>query len=173
MTVQIEDTLRLEGDTYTLIACSGELVHPRQFGMAPAALHGACTRGWYCAFEIDDVHLVLRALTLRCADGRYLPVAGAQPRVDRRARVASYDDLALRVRHTGRLRIGLGAMQPRGARTPIAYRSVLDVDLLDGRVEQIIDRSDGMPARPAGFRIPRATGQPIGRHTAVVLADVE
>lgn len=141
MAAQIEDTLLLEGDTYTLIACSGELVHPRQFGMVPVALHGACTRGWYCAFEIDDVHLVLRALTLRCDGGRYLPLAGCAPRIDRRARVASYAGLALRVRHSGRLRIGLGALQPRGARGPTRYRSVLDIDLVDGQVERIIDRS--------------------------------
>lgn len=147
MTVQIEDTLLLEGDTWTLVACSGELVHPRQFRMAPVALHGACTRGWYCAFEIDDTHLVLRALTLRCADGGYLPIHGTAPRIDRRARSASYADLALRVPYTGRVRIGQGAVQPRGVRAPAAWRSVLDVELADGRLERIIDRGDLAHAR--------------------------
>ena len=148
MAAQIEDTLLLDGDTWSLVACSGELVHPRQFGMAPVAMHGACTRGWYCAFEIDDIHLVLRALTLRCEDDRYLPLAGAAPRIDRRARVASYEDLALRVRYSGRLRVGLGALQPRGARTPASYRRLLDIDLDEGRIERILDRSaPAMPTR--------------------------
>lgn len=170
MTAQIEDTLLLEGDTYTLIACSGgELVHPRQFLMSPVALHGACTRGWYCAFELDDTHLVLRALTLRCGDDRYLPIGGIEPRVDRRARSASYEGLAVRIRYSGRLRVGLGAVQPRGARRPTGYRSVLDVDLIDGRVDRIMDRSDAANARPAI----RSAHQPIGKHTAVVLAELE
>lgn len=171
MTAQIEDTLLLEGDTYTLIACSGgALVHPRQFLMAPVALHGACTRGYYCAFELDDTHLVLRALTLRCGDDRYLPIAGIEPCVDRRARSASYEGLAVRVAYTGRLRIGLGAVQPRGARRPTGYRSVLDVDLVGGRVEQISDRSDVVP--PRHMLRPRAHA-PIGKRTAVVLAELE
>jgi hypothetical protein len=172
MTAQIEDTLLLEGDTYTLVACSGgELVHPRQFLMAPAALHGACTRGYYCAFELDDTHLVLRALTLRCGDDRYLPIAGIEPRIDRRARCASYEDLAVRISYSGRLRVGLGAMQPRGARRPTGYRSVLDVDVVDGRVEQIIDRTDAIHARD---RVSHASARtPIGKHTTVVLAEFD
>ena len=172
MTAQIEDTLLLEGDTYTLIACSGgALVHPRQFLMAPAALHGACTRGYYCAFELDDIHLVLRALTLRCDDDRYLPIAGIEPRIDRRARSASYDGLAVRIHYSGRLRAGLGAMQPRGSRRAIGYRSVLDVDLIDGRVDRIIDRSDAAQPRPG--KVPVRAHQPIGKHTAVVLAELD
>jgi len=168
MTAQIEDTLLLEGDTYTLIACSGgEPVHPRLFLMSPIALHGACTRGWYCAFELDDTHLVLRALTLRCGDGRYLPIAGVEPRIDQRARSASYEGLAVRIRYSGRLRVGLGAVQPRGARRPTGYRSVLDVDLVDGRVDRIIDRGDATDAR----QDTRRAHQPIGKHTAVVLVD--
>jgi hypothetical protein len=171
MTAQIEDTLLLEGDTYTLIACSGgALVHPRQFLMAPVALHGACTRGYYCAFELDDTHLVLRALTLRCGDDRYLPIAGVEPRIDRRARSASYDGLAVRINYDGRLRAGLGAVQPRGARRPTGYRSVLDIDLIGGRVDRIIDRSDATSARATNVR---RMHQPIGRHTAVVLADID
>jgi hypothetical protein len=171
MTAQIEDTLLLEGDTYTLVACSGgALVHPRQFLMAPVALHGACTRGYYCAFELEDTHLVLRALTLRCGDERYLPIAGIEPRVDRRARCASYEGLALRVAYTGRLRVGLGAVQPRGARRPTGYRSGLDVDLVGGRVEQIFDRGDAAPARQL---LRPGAHAPIGKHTAVVLAELE
>lgn len=174
MRAQIEDTLLLEGDTYTVIACSGgELVHPRQFGMAPAALHGACIRGWYCAFELDDTHLLLRAITLRCDDGRYLPIVGAVPEVDPRARIASYTKLALRIHYTGRLRIGLGAVQPRGTRAPVAYRSLLDLDLVDGRLEQILDRNDAVSSRHGSFRLPAPARVPIGRNTAVVLADVD
>jgi hypothetical protein len=172
MAAQIEDTLLLEGDTYTLIACSGgALVHPRQFLMAPVALHGACTRGYYCAFELDDTHLVLRALTLRCGDNRYLPVAGIEPRVDRRTRSASYEGLAVRIRYTGRLRVGLGAVQPRGARRPTGYRSVLDIDVDDGRVDRIIDRGD---VAPSHARVHHASARaPIGKHTTVVLAELD
>lgn len=147
MSTQIEDTLLLEGDSYTLIGCSGgDLVHPRQFRMAPTMLHEACLRGWFCAFEVDGMHLVLRSLTLREAQGRYLPIDGLAPRIDRRARSACYEGLATRVGYSGRLRVGLGldAVQARraGLRRPGPYHRVLDVDFLDGTLERIIDRSD-------------------------------
>ncbi len=154
MTTQIEDTLLLEGDSYTLIGCSGgDLLHPRQFRMDPAMLHTACLRGWYCAFEVDGMHLVLRALTLREAQDRYLPIDGIAPRIDRRARSASYEGLSTRVGYSGRLRIGLGldGAQARriGMRQSHRYHRVLDVDFLDGGLEQIIDRSDVLSAGPS------------------------
>ena len=67
MIIQVDDTLLLEGDSYTLIGCSGELVHPRQFHMTPLPLHAACTRGWFCSFEIEGTY---RGYAMR--DGRYV-----------------------------------------------------------------------------------------------------
>jgi hypothetical protein len=131
MTAQIEDTLLLEGEAYALVGMAAPLVHPRQFGMTPAPLHARCYRGFHCGFEIADDTLLLRSLTLREAQGLYRSICGCAPVRDAKAGAATYDGLALRVGYGGVLRL---------ARETADGRVVVEVELVDGRVEGVMER---------------------------------
>lgn len=135
MTAQITDTFLYANEEYSLIGMTpGELVTPGQFGMEPAMMHTGCYRGFYCTYELTEQGLLLRQLTLRERNGRYLPIGGIEPTMEEFR--ATYHGLAISVPFTGRLTLARDLIPGRyvhmGYQEPTAFKTVLRVELVGG-----------------------------------------
>jgi len=153
LTAQISDTFLYGDEEYSLAGMTtGDLATPGQFGMEPAMMHTGCYRGYYCTYEMTEQGLLLRQLTLRERNGRYLPIGGVEPTMEEFR--ATYHGLAISVPFTGRLTLAKDLVPGRyvhmGFQEPTAFRTVLGVELVKGRITGTADLSDGIsvPAEP-------------------------
>ena len=140
MTAQISDTFLVRGKKYSLIGISGgELASPEIFGMIPAMLHTACYRGYYATYELTEDSLFLKELTLREANGNYLPIGDVQPTKDDYQ--ATYHNLNVVIPFSGNIRLAAGFIDElyihMGHQKPTAFKIVLDITLRDGHVVEI------------------------------------
>ncbi len=153
MTAQISDTFLYRNEEYSLIGMTpGELATPGQFGMEPEMMHTGCYRGYYCTYELTNQELLLRQLTLRERNGRYLPIGGVEPTMEEFR--ATYPGLAISVPFTGRLTLAKDLIPGRyvhmGYQEPTAFKTVLGVELAGGTITATEDLSAGMslPTNP-------------------------
>lgn len=125
---------------------------PGQFGMEPAMMHTGCYRGYHCTYELTEQGLLLRQLTLRERNGRYLPIGGIEPTMEEFR--ATYHGLAISVPFTGRLTLAKDLIPGRyvhmGYQEPTAFNTVLRVELAGGMITATEDVSAGMslPTNP-------------------------
>lgn len=153
MTAQVSDTF-LYGDVeYSLLGMTpGELATPGQFGMEPAIMHTGCYRGYYCTYELTEQGLLLRQLTLKERNARYLPIDGIEPTMEEFR--ATYYGLSVGVPFTGTITLAKDFIQGRyvhmGFQSRSAFRTVLLVELAGGRIARTADISadNAMPATP-------------------------
>jgi hypothetical protein len=147
MTAQIADTFIYDGEFYELVGMEGpELFHPSELGMVPEMLHTACYAGFYCTFELTEDALKLRGLTLREKDSNYVTIAGNKPIIEEYQ--ASYENLDMTIPFTGYIRLAKDFIDElyvhMGFQAPSSYRTVMDIQIDDGRVVKIMDRSKEM-----------------------------
>ncbi len=155
MTAQIPDTFLVKGDEYSLIGMSGaHLVSPEQFGMEPEMIHTACYRGFFAMYELTEEALYLRELTLREKNKNYLPIEGIEPA--KGDYQATYHGLSVVVPFTGRIRLAKDFIDElyihMGYQKPTAFKTVLDITLKDGRINEIKDRSQEMEQKRGSFK---------------------
>lgn len=156
-TAQISDTFIFKGNKYSLIGkTEGELTTPRQFGMSAVRIHTACYRGYYATYELTKEGLFLRELTLRERDGNYLPISGISPVINKKPYKATYSNLNVVVRFSGKIRIAKGFIRElyihMGYQKPIAFKTVLDITLKDGLLVEIKDRSEEIEKMRGAFK---------------------
>jgi hypothetical protein len=144
MTAQILDTFLFNGEQYSVINITGDLVSPEQFGMTPVMLHTACWRGFYATYEFTENALYLKALTLREENENYVSIGGIKPTIEDGE--ATYLNLHELIQFTGQVRLAKGFIEKyyihMGYQEPIAFRTVLDLTLKDGMVVEIKDLSE-------------------------------
>ena len=175
MTAQYEDQVIFNNDQYALSGWrSGNLFHPRQFGLQPGMTSTACYRGFICTYEISDDSLFLQELLTSDQRKIYPPVNGVDPKpVIRRyiqkdkdgewrektetvKGVREYSDIELLIPYTGILRIAKDLVSSQhinmGFQKPSAYKTVFDLFLFKGQVSEITDRSKEMEERRGEFK---------------------
>lgn len=155
MTAQISDTFLFNGERYSMIGFKGGgLASPEQFGMTPVEIHTACCRGFYATYDLTDEALYLQKLTLREAKGNYLPINGVEP--DKAEYQTSYSGLNVVVPFTGEIRLAKDFIDKfyihMGYQKPTAFKTVLDITLNNGKVENINDRSSEMEMKRGAFK---------------------
>lgn len=155
MTAQISDTFVFKGDEYSLIGMTeGDLASPEQFGMEPEMLHTACYRGFYATYELTEEALCLKELTLRERNGNYLTIGETQP--ERGDYQATYHGLNEVIPFTGKIRLAKDFIDElyihMGYQKPTAFKTVLDIDLKNGQVIEIKDRSQEMEHKRGAFK---------------------
>ena len=182
MTSQISDTIIYKGINYSLIGIdAGELFCPEHFGMEAEMIHTACYRGHYATYELTDDSLILRELTIRSKSGKYLPIGGVEPmkeveeysdadedgfqeisthkesiNTDEIIPFASYSGLDEVVPFSGKIRLANDLIPElyihMGYQKLTAFKVVLDVKLKNGRVVEIVDRSQEMEQKRGAFK---------------------
>ena len=165
-TAQIADTFIYKEKSYSLIGkTDGTLVHPHQFGMNPVMIHTACYRGFYATFELTEKSLLLKKLTLREKDRKYLPIRGVKPDINTEKHYATYTNLNIEVNFTGKIRLAKDFIKDlyihMGYQKPTAFKTVLDITLREGKVVEIKDRSKEMASKRGGFKKRYESGEPI------------
>ena len=77
MTAQIGDIYRYEGTEYTCLKRRGEgFFDPKEYGMRPVRMNLACSRGFWCEYDIAPSGLILQNLHIKAGFGMYPPVNG-------------------------------------------------------------------------------------------------
>ncbi|MBX3081541.1 MAG: hypothetical protein KF716_07870 [Anaerolineae bacterium] len=144
MTAQIPDNFIYRGEEYALVGKEGDgLLTPLDYGMRPVMIHTACYRGFYCAYLVTEDGLYLTNMTVRTADDVYPVVDGYQPSV--RDFTAIYRDMRILTNFTGKLRLARDFIEElyihMGFQKPSAFRTVLDFQFSEGKLQNITDLS--------------------------------
>lgn len=155
MTAQFSDTFDYQGKAYDLIGISGgELPTPQQFGITPEAYTTACYRGYFATYELTADALILRSISL-CSGNDYLPpIPGTT--IFKNPMFDTYRGLNRVVNLTGKIRLARDFIWEyyvhMGFQKATAYRTVLDITLKEGRIQEIRDRSEEMERKRGDFK---------------------
>lgn len=141
MTAQIPDYVDYDGEEYALLGLTGgPLFSIRKWGIEPKndGFSGNW-RGYTIRYHIDD-GIYVTSLYANSSDGLYPTINGVDP-VDQ-----VYENLNLRINYTGKVQLGTGFLRDyyvhQGFQQAGAFEKVLDFLFEDGRLIQIIDRSE-------------------------------
>ncbi len=149
------DTLYYEGDRYCIIRRGdGGLFDPAQFGITTDMLHTGCYRGYLCTYEVAVGGLFLAALEIQAKRGGVYPlINGAPPAFEDECTPnftppASYHGIDLEMAYTGSLLLGADLDYSFSfsslVRPDWMWRKMLALELVDGRVQTVKDRSEEM-----------------------------
>jgi hypothetical protein len=156
MTGQMPDTVVYQGAEYALIGLRGDpLPMPQDFGIEPASPHTGCYRGFVAGWLLEDNRFFLDNLTVWVESPAKLkdlpPINGIRP-----TKHGKYNQLRLPVPFTGTLRLATGFIDDfyvhQGFQKPSAFKTVLDVKLVDGRVVEVKDLSEEAARRRGEFK---------------------
>lgn len=133
-------TFIINGNVYDLIGMSGDnLLWSEQFGTLPAELPVA----HHATYELTPDALYLRSLTIKEDNVRYLPVKAKEPQGVFSQN--TYQGLSTAVPFTGKIRLGKGFRKEpfinMGYQKAVAFETVLDITIKNGRVTEVMDRS--------------------------------
>lgn len=146
MTPQIHDTLNLKGIPYQIVGVNGYgLPFPEDFGMTAMMMSAACYRGYVCTYTVAEDTLRLTNLIVRAMGGKYLPVGGVQPQMNREFNNGQYHNLGLHVLFRGKLLVGSGLIREMavqvGFQKPVAYEQVVELVFDYGTLKACTDFS--------------------------------
>jgi hypothetical protein len=155
MTAQIPDTFLFKDEAYSLIGMTeGNLASPEQFGMQPQMIHTACRRGFFATYEITEKALFLRKLTVKERTGNYQSIGGIKPKHEEYQ--ATYHGLSEVIPFTGKIRLAKDFIKElyihMGYQKPTAFKTVFDITLNEGVVEEIKNRSKEMEQKRGAFK---------------------
>jgi hypothetical protein len=147
MTLQMPDLVKYKDEEYVLVGIKGGgLFSPKDFGMTPVSVMTSCYRGHWAEYACVDGALVLTEMTVSSEGNRYEEVGGVQPLVEKIPPMARYEGLRVPSPFTGRLLIAKNLIQDQyvhmGFQKPVAYKTVIELVVEDGRVTAELDRSD-------------------------------
>lgn len=149
MTGQIHDKVFFKDMEYDIVSQNGEgLFEPSTCGMFPTMIHTACWRGYYCSYAIEQFDLLLTNLTIRTLDQQYVPIAGINPTDDGYGTMR-YTNLRLPMEFRGKLLLGADFIYEKyvhmGFQSPAAYKKIIEVTFLAGKLISAQDRSADFP----------------------------
>ena len=155
MTAQTHDTILYNEESCWIIGASnGELFNPIWFGIVPEIISTACYRGYYATFEIKDSNLFLQEITLNGKDKNYSLIFGTAPEIIE-YNLEVYHNLNWKCSFTGSIRIGSDFIPEfyihMGFQKPTAFKKVLDIKILEGKILEVVDRSFEVQKRQGEF----------------------
>lgn len=151
MTAQSLDIIIYESVEYALIGTStGELVTPEQFGMEGGMISTANYSGYIAKYAITNKKLLLSSFYINEKNGNYLPIWGVES-VD-----GNYKDINYIIPFTGTIRIAKDFIRElyvhMGIQKATAFETVLDIDIKEGIVVGINDRSEETKWKRGAFK---------------------
>lgn len=158
MTGQITDTLQFNGETYSIIGFSNPLIDPSIYGFDPVAMHTGCYRGYHCWFVIDKGRLFLENLNVNDKNNRYPEINGVSSVEHPPYEIYCwrYEGLKEPVNFTGQVRLGKDFIQAlhvhMGVQSATSFKSVLEIEFLDGKVQSVEDRSKYFEGKRGEFK---------------------
>jgi len=155
MATNIFHIFLINGDPYTLIGMAGDdLVLPEQFKMKLSELHNTCHRGFYAMYELTQETLYLRGITPREENENYLSIKGIEPAKD--SYQPDYHDPIMEIPFTGKIRLAKNFINEpyfvKSYQKAIAFKTVFDITLEDGRVVEVKNRSWEMKQKRDALR---------------------
>ncbi|MGY5851972.1 MAG: hypothetical protein RTU92_00225 [Candidatus Thorarchaeota archaeon] len=163
MTAQIPDEYRYEGEAYSLVGMKGEgLYTPQEFGMNPQAPSSACWRGYIMRYDCIDGQLVLDGMTVYSEEGP--TINGVEPTASQegfrtshavayavfggRPLAKVYENLKMKTKFTGSILLAKDFIREMyihmGFQRPIAFKTVLELQIQDGDIINVSDLSEKM-----------------------------
>ena len=157
MTAQITDKFTYRGEQYSLIGIrGGDLFSPEGFGMEPEIIHTACYRGFYAKYELTDKALLLKELTIREKNDKYVLINTVRPIMDRSNGTARYENIDLVVPFTGKIRLAKDFIDAlyihMGYPKASVFNTILDIQIDNGKTIEIKDRSKEMEQKRGDFK---------------------
>ncbi len=145
MTGQIHDKVCYTTTEYNLVGQNGAgLFEPSVYQLFPQMLHTACWRGYICSYAVEQLDLLLTGLTIRTLDGQYPPLSGISP-IEAGYGAMRYLGLHLPLAFHGNLLLGAEFIHEKyvhmGFQAPQAYRQVVELTFLAGKLVSAQDRS--------------------------------
>lgn len=157
MTAQIPDEFRYEGEEYALVGMNGEgLFTPQDFGLTPRMASTACWRGYVMKYDCLDGQLVLDGMDVNSDTAP--PINGVDP-IDGTREVGNeqmryrmfkftYEKLGLKTKFTGSMLLAKDFIDSMyvhmGFQRPMAFRTVLELQVQDGDIISMSDLSEKM-----------------------------
>ncbi len=150
MTAQIPDEFRYKGEAYDLVGLDGSgLYTPGDFGLEPFSSCTACWRGYVMHYDCVDDKLILDKMEVNLRNP--VEVNGVKPVKEKGFFTSTYSDLGLKTNFTGTLLLAKEFIQEMyvhmGFQRPMAYRTVLQISVLDGEITLVEDLSERMKQR--------------------------
>lgn len=158
MTGQIGDTLQHNGETYSIIAFSNSLFEPSVYGFTPVSMHTGCYRGYHCGFVIEEKILFLENLNVNDKNNRYPEINGVSSVEHPPYEIYCwrYEGLKEPLNYSGQVRLGNGFIQElyvhMGVQSATSFKSVLEIDFLEGKVQSVVDRSKYFESKRGEFK---------------------
>ncbi len=147
MTEQVIDTLIYNRQEFPILAISGRLPIPEDFGMKPMSPMTSCYRGFYSRYICEE-KLFLDEITLRTRDDKYARIENIQPFRNFRDLwgMVTYHGLQLPLNFTGGLVIGTDFRRGTGGSIYLSwwksYSKYLELLFEEGNRVQEIDLSE-------------------------------
>ena len=147
MTGQIPDVFQYEGEAYDLVGLDGTgLFTPESFGIHTFSSCTACWRGYVMYYDCVDGKLILDKMEVNQREP--VVVNGVTPVKDEGFFTSTYNNLGLKTNFTGTLLLAKDFIQEMyvhmGFQRPIAYRTVLQISILEGDITLVEDLSNRM-----------------------------
>lgn len=147
MTGQIPDEFLYMGEPYSLIGIQGTgLYSPQDFGIYPRAATTACWRGFVMKYDCTGGRLVLDTMHVNADQSP--EINGVMPSPGEWGFKHLYEGLGLKTKFTGSMLLGKDFIDSMyvhmGFQRPIAYRTVLEIQVQDGDIIAVNDLSSKM-----------------------------
>jgi hypothetical protein len=147
LTVQTPDVVIYENHKYEVAGLKGKgLLTPTDLGISPSMMATNCYRGYICQYEIIDQKLYLTGMKVRTADNQY-PVVDEVSATLLFKIIGKYQNLKIFCEFSGGLVLVRDALSRSRVVVPIpsSFRTVIELILENGKMEQLIDHSEKMP----------------------------
>ena len=147
MTSQIPDEFRYNGEIYDLVGIDGTgLYSPSDFGMQPFSTCTACWRGYMMKYDCIDNKLLLVGMEVNSRDAP--EVNGVKAIEGTGFFNYSYVDIGLQTKFNGTILLAKDFIQEMyvhmGFQRPMAYRTVLELEIKGGEIIKVTDLSEDM-----------------------------
>jgi hypothetical protein len=175
MTAQIPDEFRYMGELYSLVGLKGSaLFTPQDFGITPHMASTACYRGYVMRYDCVNGQLILDSMSVRTEKAP--PVNDIKP-IEEEGFFFShrYEALGLKTRFTGSMLLAKDFIEEMyvhmGFQRPMAFRTVLEMQIQDGDILATNDLSEKM--EELRNRDPTKEAQPDSRDHDDVMSWIE
>jgi len=147
ITGQILDEFILNGEKFSLVGVKGQkLFTPEDFGITPLSASTACWRGYHLRYIFTQNYLILDELSLNTKKSK--KINGIKPQKGNRLFNYHYKNLNLRSNFTGTILLGKDFIDSMyvhmGFQRPMTFRTVLEMQIEEGRVILEVDISKQM-----------------------------
>ncbi len=153
MTAQVPDEFRYEGEMYSLVGLDGEgLFIAEEFGLKLVAASTACWRGHVMKYDCIDGELVLSGIDIRTQEEPPIINNTEARSLENESGYSmfshSYENLNLKTSFTGSMLLAKDFIESMyvhlGFQRPMAFRTVLEIQVQDGDIISVSDLSEKM-----------------------------